>query len=248
MAPEVFKEEGATAAAEGDGTEVAAAAGNGTEVAAVAGMITLTSFDGTSFQVPEAAARLSERLRVLMEEGRAGDAFPLPYATSATLETVVAYCTKHAEADTAGANSYTDDPADAAGFGSTEVYEGLEAWDRELVRGLDDDELFRVINAADELKIEGLLDVACRKVADMMRGKTVKQIRETFHIKDDFTDAERREMNQEYAWALEPSNRGGGGGGVFHGYNDFLADDDDDDEYDDDDDNDDDYDDDDGAN
>uniref|UniRef100_M4D6V4 SKP1-like protein n=1 Tax=Brassica campestris TaxID=3711 RepID=M4D6V4_BRACM len=57
--------------------------------------------------------------------------------------------------------------------------------------------------AANFLNIPGLLDLTTKTVADMMRGKTVLQIREIFHIKKDYTDAEEAEVRKENAWAFE---------------------------------------------
>lgn len=57
--------------------------------------------------------------------------------------------------------------------------------------------------AANYLDIKGLLDLTCKTVADMMRGKTVEEIRETFHIKNDYTPEEEAEVRRENQWAFE---------------------------------------------
>ncbi|XP_030949595.1 SKP1-like protein 1 [Quercus lobata] len=57
--------------------------------------------------------------------------------------------------------------------------------------------------AANYLNIKGLLDLTCKTVADMMKGKTPQEIRDTFHIKNDYTPEEEEEVRRENQWAFE---------------------------------------------
>ncbi|KAL6656997.1 hypothetical protein ACP70R_004777 [Stipagrostis hirtigluma subsp. patula] len=201
-------EKGAIGAEKGKGA--AAEEGKGAmataekEVAGGGKLITLTSADGKAFQVSEAAARLSTLLRGMIKDGRSDDGVPLPSSISGgTLEKVVEYCNKHAEA--AADTDYDPDDGAAIGIRSDRAAakKELEEWDRELIDGLSEDldALFDVIGAADYLDIDGLLNATCRKVADMMMGKNPDEIRETFNIEDDFTKEEKEEMRREFAWA-----------------------------------------------
>ncbi|KFK44141.1 hypothetical protein AALP_AA1G220400 [Arabis alpina] len=63
--------------------------------------------------------------------------------------------------------------------------------------------LFDVILAANYLNISGLLDLTCKTVADMMRGKTPDELRTHFNIKNDYTPEEEAEIRRENAWAFE---------------------------------------------
>jgi hypothetical protein len=57
-------------------------------------------------------------------------------------------------------------------------------WDAaELVGGLDHPTLFRLILGAEHLENRGLLGVACRAVADMIGGKSQRQVRAMFGIR-----------------------------------------------------------------
>ena len=60
--------------------------------------------------------------------------------------------------------------------------------------------LFEVIKAANFLEIESLLDLTCAKVATMLKGKSVEEIRQTFGIENDFTPEEEEEIKKENAW------------------------------------------------
>jgi S-phase kinase-associated protein 1 len=44
------------------------------------------------------------------------------------------------------------------------------------------------------MDIKGLLEVACKVVANMLKGKTCEQIRQEFHIENDLTPEEEEEV------------------------------------------------------
>ncbi|PUZ73004.1 hypothetical protein GQ55_2G440300 [Panicum hallii var. hallii] len=183
--------------------EVASEKGKAVEEAKeVAGVktITLQSADGVERCVSAVAAELS---MVLSGTNACADTvIPLPnVATGKTLDTVIEYCIKHAAEPIIG---YSD-PSAAAGSSSvgTLVSEDLEKWDRKLVEGLSADDLHDLLIAANYLGINGLLDVVCQKAADMIKGKTTQQIRDTFNLTNDLTPADEAELRQLYAWAFD---------------------------------------------
>jgi S-phase kinase-associated protein 1 len=162
-------------------------------------MITLKSSDGKPFEVSkEVAARLSKFLADKIARGCSDDdGIELQSIGSEALEKVVDYCNRHdpsaAAASIIRGRSFYAAPS-----------KDLEEWeDRKLVERLSQDALFDLVEAADFLKMDGLLDVTCRKIADMMKGKTTAQIRETFNIKSDFTEEQEEEIRQEHAWAFD---------------------------------------------
>ena len=50
------------------------------------------------------------------------------------------------------------------------------------------------LQAANYLDIKGLLDVTCKTVANMIKGKSPEEIRKTFNIKNDFTPQEEEQV------------------------------------------------------
>lgn len=62
--------------------------------------------------------------------------------------------------------------------------------------------------AANYLDIKGLLDVTCKTVANMIKGKTPEEIRKTFNIKNDFTEEEEAQVSAPSALARLPSTVG----------------------------------------
>ena len=56
---------------------------------------------------------------------------------------------------------------------------------------------------ANYLDIKGLLDVTCKTVANMIKGKTPEDIRKIFNIKNDFTPSEEEQVRKENEWCEE---------------------------------------------
>ncbi|XP_006658838.1 SKP1-like protein 11 [Oryza brachyantha] len=145
-------------------------------------MIHLKSNDGRPYDVSEAAARMSKFIAKMIDDNCADPYIPLYNVDYKTLALLMRYCDKH-----------TADTADE---------EGLKAWDKDFINGLDKDSIFKVIMASNYLYIDVLLDLACKKIADMIRGKTPEEIREAFNIRNDLTEEEEKEIRQEHAWAF----------------------------------------------
>jgi len=60
--------------------------------------------------------------------------------------------------------------------------------------------LFFFPQAANYLDIKPLLDLTCKTVANMIKGKTPEEIRKTFNIKNDFTPEEEEIVRKENEW------------------------------------------------
>lgn len=73
----------------------------------------------------------------------------------------------------------------------------------QLTFQVDQGTLFELILAANYLDIRSLLDVTCKTVANMIKGKTPDEIRKTFNIKNDFTPAEEEQVRKENTWCEE---------------------------------------------
>lgn len=63
-----------------------------------------------------------------------------------------------------------------------------------------------MILAANYLDIKPMLDLTCKTVAEMIRGKTPEEIRKHFNIKNDFTPEEEEQVCQ-YSVSSQPPLR-----------------------------------------
>jgi S-phase kinase-associated protein 1 len=68
---------------------------------------------------------------------------------------------------------------------------------------IDQGTLFELILASNYLDIKGLLNVTCKSVANMMKGKTPEEIRKTFNITNDFSPEEEEQVRKENEWCEE---------------------------------------------
>jgi S-phase kinase-associated protein 1 len=60
--------------------------------------------------------------------------------------------------------------------------------------------LFELILATNYLNIKALRTVCCKTVANVLKKKTVEQIREIYNIKNDFTHEEEEQIRKENEW------------------------------------------------
>ena len=130
------------------------------------------------------------------------------------LRIVLNYCQEHlGDAATA-----PDDDAD-----SRKKNTDISSVDIGILSKLDQEALFEVIlvipslyllsltickmlndcKAANYLDVKGLLDVGCKWVANMIKGKSPEDIRSTFNIRNDFTPEEEEQIRRENEWAEE---------------------------------------------
>ena len=73
-------------------------------------------------------------------------------------------------------------------------------WYADFMSSFELKTLFEVIEAANFLDCEILLNLGCAKVACLMKGKTPEQIRTTFNIENDFSPEEERKIREENGW------------------------------------------------
>ena len=154
--------------------------------------ITLLSCDGKSFKVKVQVAEMSETVKHLIEDTGIEMPIPLPNVTGKILEKVIEYSTHHTENPTKGEN----------GENLEQNTEDITPWDKNFVN-VEQATLFELILAANYLDIKCLLELTCKTVANMIKGKTPEEIRQTFGIKNDFTPEEEEKVRKENEWCEE---------------------------------------------
>ncbi|KAJ3239265.1 hypothetical protein HDU78_002985 [Chytriomyces hyalinus] len=155
-------------------------------------MVRITSSDSQEFSVPLDIACQSQLIKNMIED--VGDAdeqpIPLPNVTGAILQKVIEYATMHKD-DPPSAPSETE--------ATLSTSEDIEDRDKQFLN-VDQGTLFEIILAANYLDMKSLLDVGCKTVANMIKGKTVEEVRALFNIVNDFTPEEEEQIRKENEW------------------------------------------------
>jgi len=159
------------------------------------GQVKLKSSDGVEMTVDRDVAQRSILIKNMVDdlgdETGTGEAIPIPNVNEAVLKKVIEWCTHH-RSDPAPT---TDDDSD-----SRKKTTDIDEWDQKFMQ-VDQEMLFEIILAANYLDIKALLDVGCKTVANMIKGKSPEEIRKTFNIQNDFTPEEEDQIRRENEWA-----------------------------------------------
>ncbi|KAI5294321.1 hypothetical protein KEM52_004256 [Ascosphaera acerosa] len=154
----------------------------------------LQSSDGVIIEVDRPVAERSVLLKNMLEDlGDTATAEPIPLSNvnESVLRKVVEWCEHHKNDPVAG------DPEDADSRRRTT---DIDEWDQKFMQ-VDQEMLFEIILAANYMDIKALLDIGCKTVANMIKGKSPEEIRKTFNIQNDFTPEEEDQIRRENEWA-----------------------------------------------
>ncbi|XP_039135185.1 SKP1-like protein 1 [Dioscorea cayenensis subsp. rotundata] len=142
-------------------------------------MIKLQSSDGMEYEVEEHTAEQSKFLQGLMMSPEAREnGITISDVNGTILAKVMDYCKKHAEI------------ADKV---------ELDSWDSAFIN-VENHILYDLIMAANSLLISSLLHLCGKKFAELIKGHTADEIRETFGIQNDFTPEEAEALRMENLW------------------------------------------------
>lgn len=137
----------------------------------------VVSSDNKTIEIGEEVLKFSKTLQHLFEDVNGGAApkddttVPLPNIRAAVIEEVAKFCKYHAE-----------HPLEDSKYIKGGRVDDFAAWDKEFTDNLKGDQwlLFETIQAASYLEIKNLLEITCRTVAAMIKGKSPEQVCDLF--------------------------------------------------------------------
>ncbi|KAJ7080088.1 Skp1 family, dimerization domain-containing protein [Mycena crocata] len=160
-------------------------------------MVVLLSSDNTKFTVDKNIIERSVLLKNAIEDvGESEEPIPLPNVTSTVLQKILEYCEHHQTEPLVPADM--DGSQDETRRRTVDISE----WDEKFL-DVPQELLFEIILAANYLDIKSLLDVGCKTVANMIKGKSPEEIRKLFNIVNDFTPEEEEQIRKENEWAQD---------------------------------------------
>ena len=119
----------------------------------------------------------------------------MPNVVGSVLEKVIEWCDKHKDEAMPTEDGEEKDL-------NEDSLDKIPKWDEDFF-AVDQALVFELILAANFLDIKGLLNLGCKIVAKMIRGKTPEEIRKHFNIKNDFTTEEEEKIKKENEWCNE---------------------------------------------
>ncbi len=158
--------------------------------------VLLSAFNTTEpIEVSTDIACMSVTIKNMLEDfgGHTEIPIPLHNVSNHMLEKVIEYCTYH------HANKVREDEKEIDKKAKNDT---ISTWDENFCN-VEQSTLFELILAANFLDIKSLLDVTCHTVANMIKGKSPEEIRQTFNIKNDFTPEEEEKVRKENEWCEE---------------------------------------------
>ncbi|VDO31454.1 unnamed protein product, partial [Haemonchus placei] len=155
-------------------------------------VVKIVTKDDCVFHVSRDVIHMSKTINTMISDLGVDSSDPIPICNvnGVTMKKVLDWCAYH-----------KNDPPLADDKSKTGTSE-ISAWDKQFF-SVDQETVFELILAANYLDISGLLDVACRVVANMINGKTPEEIRRTFNIINDFSPEEEARIRKENAWVEE---------------------------------------------
>ncbi|GBE62289.1 glyco FP21 [Babesia ovata] len=158
--------------------------------------VQLVSAEGDVFTVERQVVSLSVVLNNAIkdyDDTSELEPIKLPEISTRILGKVIDYCRYH-----------WDNPAKPIPkpLKSARLNEFVCPWDFEFVN-VSKEVLFELIMAENFLDIKPLLDLTCAKLASMIKGKSVQDIRDEFNIVNDFTPEEEARIREENKWCAE---------------------------------------------
>ena len=157
------------------------------------GKIKLLSNEGDTFELDIEVAKKSEVIKEMLENcDDSSEEVPLSTISTYQLRKVVQWLEQH-----------KNDAVLDRLMGEEKDYnsDNISEWDINFF-SLSQVEVFDLILAANYLDIKDMLDILAKTVANMMKGKTAREIRETFNIECDLTEEEIEKIQNENEWEM----------------------------------------------
>ncbi|XP_062713169.1 S-phase kinase-associated protein 1-like [Aedes albopictus] len=159
--------------------------------------IKVETSDGEIIDVDAVIAKCSSTIKTIMDnlslEGNLWEVIPLSNVDSNILRKILLWV-----------NYHKDNPTeeDCDGELNDRRTDNICHWDRKFME-VDQQTLFKLMQAVHYLNIRGLVVLTCKTVANMMKGKTQDQVRGMFNITNDLTKEQQDQFRRQHEWYQE---------------------------------------------
>ena len=143
-------------------------------------MVKLISIEGDEIEVDLETANMSVLIKSMIDDSGPDEDIPLPNVKKNILEKVIEFC-QHLKENPL---QEIEKPLKTANLRDI-----VAPWYADFIE-MEQEILFEIVLAANYLDIKQLLELSCAKVASMIKGKSVQEVRNLFNIQNDFTPEE----------------------------------------------------------
>ena len=144
--------------------------------------VKLLCSDGEEVEIDIDVAEKSVLIKGLIDDTGTDDQIPLPNVKRPILEKVIDFC-KHLKDHQA--------PEIEKPLKSTDMQSVVDPWYADYIN-LEQEVLFELIMASNYLDIKPLLELACAKVASLIKNKSIEEIRKFCNSENDFSPEEEQ--------------------------------------------------------
>ena len=150
--------------------------------------IVLTSSDDQKIELDIESAKLSELLKGFIGDNSKPDlAMPLPDVKSDILKKIVEYLTHYKGAEPKNIPKPLP---------SSNLSDSIDEWDINFINGIELDSLYDLINGANYMSINSLMDLACAKIASLMKDRTVEEMRTMLNTECNLSEEELKKLEE----------------------------------------------------
>ncbi len=166
--------------------------------------LTLVSKEGEKFEANFNTINYSKLVASMVEENEEDEEeyedLPMAMVDSEELKLIIDYCEYHV----AGKETKLEEinPIEQP-LKSTSINDVVPEWYANFILNVaheSDDNVFKLMNAANYMQIHTLIELCCAYIGTNIKGKNPKEIREHFGITDDFTQEEKEAFVKEHEW------------------------------------------------
>ncbi len=155
--------------------------------------VTLVSSDGEKVEISPKAIERSALVKGIIEDYPDDAEVPLNNIKGKILKKIKEYLEHYISTEP----KEIERPLPSSNF-----KECVDEWDYNYI-GEDLEMIFEIILGSNYMDIKPLLELASAKVASLIKGKSVEEIRALFNIKSDFTPEEEQQITEENKWCME---------------------------------------------
>ena len=148
--------------------------------------VVLISSDEQKFEIDIESTKLSELLIGLVDNSKPDQTIPTD-VKSDMLKKIVEYLTHY---------KGVEPKSIPKPLPSSNLSDSIDEWEINFINGIELDNLYDLINGANYMSINSLVDLASAKIASLMKDKTVEEMRIMLNTECDLSEEELKKLEE----------------------------------------------------